>query len=305
MTIERQVGWFAAMRAAVLATLGRGRWWLLALATFLLRGGLLLLIPPLVVLPTPADLASIVPPSVSGTGLANPTPTLAALLIVTVLVVLGLVVVTTLVGTWLDLTLVEAAADDEELEVVGLPDALRRIPLDAAIEVRLAAHLPTAVALGVGLIGLGDALTAELTAPQAGTPLLIRVLLDTPITTGAIVVAWLVGEAWGGLAVRRLATTRSTLTALRHGLIDLVRPGGLATLVLTTLVVGVPLVVLWLSTGRAFDRLWPLLVESPDASIVLLALGLLVGTWGAGLWLLGIALAWRSAAWTAEVLRRT
>jgi hypothetical protein len=83
------------------------------------------------------------------------------------------------------------------------------------------------------------------------------------------------------------------------------RPSGLATLVLTTVVVALPLVALWLAAGRAFDRLWPLLVEPADDGIVLLALGLLVGTWFAGLWLLGIALAWRSAAWTAEVRRHT
>jgi hypothetical protein len=226
-------------------------------------------------------------------------------LLVTTFVLVGLVVVTTLVGSWLDVTLVEAATSDEELETLGPADVGRRIPLDAAIEVRLAAHLPTAVALGVGLIALGNALTAELMAPEPGTPLLIGVLLRTPVTTGAIVAAWLLGEAWGGLAVRRLLTTGSTLAALGHGLIDLVRPGGLATLALTTVIVGLPVGVIWLSAGRAFDRLWPLLIESADARTILLALGLLVGTWAAGLWLLGIALAWRSAAWTAEVLRRT
>jgi hypothetical protein len=76
------------------------------------------------------------------------------------------------------------------------------------------------------------------------------------------------------------------------------------TLVVTNLVVGLLVVALWLAAGRAFDRLWPLLVDGAPAGTLLVALGLLVATWAAGLWLLAIGLAWRSAAWTAEALRR-
>jgi len=299
------VRWPAAMRIAVLATIGQGCWWLLALATFLVRGGLLLVVVPLLILPSPADLASLVPPSVSGTGLAHPTPTLVAILIVTGLVTFGLVVVTTVLGTWLEAALVDATAADQEVEALFPNHAVGRVPLEAGLEVRVTAHLPTAVALGFGVFAFADALTSELVSPSPGSPLLVQVLQRAPLAAAVIVVAWLAGEAWGGLALRRLATTTSTRGALRAGLGDLMRPSGLATLVLTTVVVALPLVALWLAAGRAFDRLWPLLVEPADDGIVLLALGLLVGTWFAGLWLLGIALAWRSAAWTAEVRRHT
>jgi hypothetical protein len=191
------------------------------------------------------------------------------------------------------------------VEALAPTEGLGRVPLEAALEVRLTAHLPTAVALGFGVFAFADALTSELVSPRPGSPLLLQVLQRAPLAAALIAVAWLAGEAWGGLALRRLATTTSTRVALRAGLGDLVRPSGLATLVLTTVVVALPLVALWLAAGRAFDRLWPLLVERAGDGIVLLALGLLVGTWFAGLWLLGIALAWRSAAWTAEVLRHS
>jgi hypothetical protein len=295
--------WPGAMRVAILATIGQGRWWLLALAAFLVRGGLLLVVIPLLILPSPADVASLVLPSVAGTGLAHPTGALVAILAVTGLITFGLVVVTTVLGTWLEAALVDATAADEEVEALAPTERLGRVPLEAALEVRLAAHLPTAVALGFGVFAFADALTSELVSPRPGSPLLVQVLQRAPLAAGLIAAAWLAGEAWGGLALRRLATTTSTRAALRAGLGDLVRPSGLATLVLTTVVVALPLVALWLAAGRAFDRLWPLLVEPADDGIVLLALGLLVGTWFAGLWLLGIALAWRSAAWTAEVVR--
>lgn len=303
----RRTTWRAAMTAAVLATLGRGRWWLVALATFLVRGGLLLLVPPLLVLPTPAELASLVPASLVGTGLAHPTAALVTLVAGLSLGVMVVVFATTAAGTWLDLALVEAQAFDEELEVLGPAGGLHRVPLWPALEVRLLAHVPTAIAAGAGLVVLGNALQAELISPPGPLPLALRVLLREPLMTAAIVAAWLLGEAVGSLALRRLTTTGagSTLRALRLGLVDLLRPSGLATLLLTTTVVGAVVGILWLTAGRAFDRLWPLVIEASDGGLLLLALGLLVGTWAAGLWLTAIVLAWRSAAWTAEVLRRS
>lgn len=299
--------WHAAMAAAVVATLGRGRWWLVALATFLVRGGVLVLVPPLLVLPTPAELATLVPASLVGTGVAHPTAALVTLIAGVSLGLMAVVFLTTIAGTWLDLALLQAQADDEELEVLGPPGSPQPVPLWPAVEVRLMAHLPTAVTAAVGLVVLGNALQAELLSPPEAMPLPLRVLLREPVMTAAIVAVWLLGEAVGSLALRRLATTAagSTLRALRLGLVDLLRPTGIATLLLTSIAVGATVVILWLTAGRAFDRLWPLVVEPSDGGLLLLALGLLVGTWAVGLWLLGIVLAWRSAAWTAEVLRRS
>lgn len=299
--------WQAAMTAVVVATLGRGRWWLVALATFLVRGGVLVLVPPLLVLPTPAELATLVPASLVGTGVAHPTAALVTLVAGLSLGLMGVVFVSTIAGTWLDLALLEAQTADEELEVLGPTAGPQPVPLWPALEVRLLAHVPTAVGAAVGLVVLGNALQAELLSPPEAMPLALRVLLREPVMTAAIVAAWLLGEAVGSLALRRLATTGagSTNRALRLGLVDLLRPTGIATLLVTSTVVGVAVVILWLTVGRAFDRLWPLVVEPSDGGLLLLALGLLVGTWAAGLWLLGIVLAWRSAAWTAEVLRRS
>ncbi|MBI3751879.1 MAG: hypothetical protein HY263_09530 [Chloroflexi bacterium] len=299
--------WRAAMAAAILATIGQVRWWLVAMATFLVRGGLLLLLPPLLVLPTPAELASLVPASLVGTGLAHPTAALVTLVAGVSLGLVAVVFVTTAIGTWLDLGLVAEQAADGELGVLGPPDGVQRVLLWPAMEVRLLAHVPTAIAASLGLVVLGNALQAELISPPGPLPLALRVLLREPLMTAAIVGAWLLGEAWGSLALRRLATSSpgSTLRALRLGLADVLRPSGLATLLLTSTVIGAVVALLWATAGRAFERLWPLVIEPSDDGLLLLALGLFVGTWAAGLWLVAIALAWRSAAWTAEVLRRS
>jgi hypothetical protein len=289
------------MLAAFLAAIGHGRWWLLALAGFLVRGGIVLLLPPLVVLPTPADLALMASPALLGAGLQSPTPLLVTLLVVAVLALTAVILGSSLLGAWLDASLIEAAATDAELEGLGASGA---VPVNAGVTVRLVAHLPTFVALGLGFLAIGDATYAELSSPQPGLPLVVRILLRAPLATGAIVVAWLLGEAWGGLAVRRLGRGASMRSALAGGLRDLGRPSAIATLVLTTLAVSLLVVVLWLAAGRAFDRLWPLLVDGAPPEMQFVALGLLVATWAAGLWLLAIGLAWRSSAWTAEAFRR-
>jgi hypothetical protein len=288
--------------------LGRGSWWVIALAGFLVRGGLLLLIPPIVMIPTTAELGGLLDPSIVGTGLATPTPALVALVAGLAITFVVALVVTTVIGEWLELSLVDAAAADDELA------AFAATPTDApppraglvpASIVRLVAHLPTLAAGLVAVFAIGVALTNEVTSPSGPGPLPLRVLLDVPIPVAALVILWLVGEAWGGIAVRRLRIGAEIGRALGLAWLDLLHPSGLATLVVGSLVVALPVAILWYAAGRAFDRLWPLVVDGADAQLVAIALVLLVATWIVGLWLLAIGLAWRSAAWTAEVLRRT
>jgi hypothetical protein len=296
------VAWPRNLAAATVAALVRARWWLLALAAFLVRGGILLILPPLVLLPTPAELANLLSPSLLGTGLGAPTALLVSVVAIAGLGLLLVVVLTTVLGTWLDLALVEAEEADPELARIG--PSHPRASLIAAIEARLVAHIPTAVVAVLAAMALGAAATAEFIGPQGTGPIYLRILSRASIAPAATVVAWLLGEAWGGLAMRRLGTGTSVLQALRLGLADLLHPSGLVTLVLSTAVVALPLAALWLATGRAFTRLWSVLGDPSDGGLIIVALALLVGTWAAGLWLLAIGLTWRSAAWTAEALRR-
>ena len=52
----------ATLAGSLLVTLARPSTWVLALAAFLLRGGLLVFVIPIVVIPTPAGLADVVGP---------------------------------------------------------------------------------------------------------------------------------------------------------------------------------------------------------------------------------------------------
>ena len=288
------------MLAAFMATLGRGRWWFTALAGFLVRGGVLALLAGIVVLPTPAELARHLDPSLEGAAPGDITPALVGL--VARLLVIGLVIVvtSTAIGTWLDGALIADVAADEELEP---GHGIRSLPLGLAIAARLVTHVPTALAVVVGGVLLAAAAYAELLAPSGSAPLVVRIVLDAPAAIGLIVGAWFLAEAWGGAALRRLIVGDGLGAALRNGLALVVRPAGLATLGLTTAGVLVAALGTILAAGRAFERVAPLVIDAADPVLVAIGVSLLVGTWCAGLWLLGVALAFRSAAWTAEVLR--
>src|SRR5260221_9934781 len=63
--------WRGSLVGALLATLGRPRWWLLALAGFLVRGGVLVVLLPIVAPPTVAGLMSFLAPTVLGDVIAS------------------------------------------------------------------------------------------------------------------------------------------------------------------------------------------------------------------------------------------
>jgi hypothetical protein len=293
------MSWSQAMRAAFRGAAVRGRWWLVALATFLVRGGLVALLPAIVVLPTPAELAVRLDPSLTGDAPGDVTPGLVELVVRLLAIAATLLLATTVIGVRLEADLVEAAANDD----LGPIDRAPHLPLGQAVLARLVTHLPTLAAVVFGGVALAEAAYAELLSPSGPDVLPLRMAARAPLAVAFIVATWLLGETWGGLALRRLATGEALGSALGRGLAGVVRPSGLATLALGCIVVGLPLVVLWLTAARAFDRLWPLVVDGADPSAVAIALGLLVATWGAGLWLLAIGLAIRSAAWTAEGFR--
>ncbi|MEO7664343.1 MAG: hypothetical protein ABIV26_04400, partial [Candidatus Limnocylindrales bacterium] len=193
------------------------------------------------------------------------------------------------------------AAADEELED-------RPAPLHGsageALAIRLLAHLPTAAVLAVGSVRLVGETYQELIHPgDPAVPVVVRVALRVPDVVGALVVAWLAGETIGGLAVRHLAWGSGVARAFRRAVGSAVRPSGIATLVVTAVVLVAVLTGSGLAVNVAWEHLRAALVDRTTRTEAVLALGLFLTTWAGGLWLTSLALAWRSAAWTFEVAR--
>ncbi|MEK6721607.1 MAG: hypothetical protein AABZ33_13215 [Chloroflexota bacterium] len=298
----------AGLTGPLLATLGRPRWWALALAGFLVRGGILLMFLPIVTLPTPSGVTNALGPAVTGLALGGAGTDLILLVVGASLALVAAIIVGGLVGAWLEVTLVREVAVDEELGVAlpggpGGPGSGGLVGRGFAV--RLLSHIPLVLALIWGVPGIVQAGYAELILPdELVTPLLVRVIQRVPVTVGLIVAAWLLGELLGGLALRELVAGRSLLAALGRGILAVVRRpiGAIGVLVATQAAMAILLVPALSASGATWDRVRFLLVDgiltSQDAVHLVLSLCLFVTLWFGGFVLAGLATAVRAAAWT-------
>lgn len=289
---------------ALLVTLATPTTWPLALGTFLVRGGIVLVALPILVLPTPAGLGTALAPSISS--IAFGTFPLA------VAVVIGAIVagvVTWLVAGGWAAALLEAegtriVASDED---VGGP----RGPVVAApggrvagriLVVRLLACLPLGVVLAIGSIRLVFVTYHELTGPlDVTTPIVLRVLRAAPEVVVAVGLAWMLSEVIGATASREI-TLRGVRAghALRHAIATLIRQPvkPVIDFVVPTTVLWVALLCVDLATSATWAAVGSVLGERSDPLAILLAVGAFVGLWVVGLVLISVVCAWRAAVWT-------
>lgn len=288
--------WGASMQAALVATLAHPEWWAMALAGFLVRGGLLVVVLPLVSLPTSASLTTMLAPPLEALILGRPSLEAVVLGTLGVTLALGALFLVGLAGSWLDLALVREAAADDELDLGWVP---RRTSAAAALRLRLAAHLPTLLALGYGIARLAMATRDELLAPgDPAIAMAARVALRALDALAVVAVAWLLGETVGALAARRQAAGEPVREALIRSVRRVLDRRGLPTLLLTTAALLAMTVPFILAVGRAWEHVRSSLGHGLEPLQVAAALLLLVSTWVLGLALLGAALAWRATAWT-------
>jgi hypothetical protein len=290
-----------SLAASLLATLTRPAWWAMALAGFLARGGILVLLLPIVTLPTVAGLANAFGPTLVGFVFGGPSASFLIAVASIGLATLAWFVAGGWLGGGLDLALVRDAARDEELEAAAPP---RSGGPGRAFVARVIAHLPTGAVVALGAVRLVDASYGELIHPGSPSiPIALRIALRIPEIVALLVATWVVGEALGGLAVRHLAWGASVPGAVGRAIRSLVRPSALATLVLTNGALAAVIVGSATAAGIAWDHLRVLLLDGATGNEVRLALIVFSLTWTAGLWLISLAVAWRSAAWTFEVAR--
>ena len=294
------------MLTAALAALGRPTTWPIALAGFLVRGGLVVLIAPIVVIPSTIGVANAVAPTLTPALFGQSAPAFVTLVAIAVVGLTAWIIVGGLVGAWVDLVVVRAAAADEELDprpvLVERPGAVWR-----GLAVRLIALVPLGAAIAWGSTRIVDAAYREVILPdELTTPIVLRVLRDVPDAVALVIGAWLFGETVGGLAQRRLWSSRDSIPGALLGAIGSVlrRPiASVATLVLTSAVVVIAVVPPTLVAGVAWNRLRIALASGAGGAELAATLVLFVVLWFAALLLAGAGAAWRSYAWTAEAAR--
>jgi hypothetical protein len=294
--------WRRAMAASLLGALERPVWWLLALASFLLRGGLLVFLLPIVILPTPAGLANAFAAEITGFAFGSPSGAFISAVIVATVALTGWLLVGGLVAAWTDVALVATVAGDRVgREVTGWAGLAWR-----ALAIRLTSQIPLAIALAWGVTRIVDAVYTEYLRPgDLSLPLVLRVALRIPDVVALIGVTWAAGETAGGLGLRHLVLgRRSTPDALARGWLDLAtRPSVLTALALVTgawILIAIPVAG---AAGETWNRVRTAL-GGDDPRLIVGTLTAFVATWLAGIVAVAIVEAWRSSAWTLEVARR-
>ncbi|MEO8229130.1 MAG: hypothetical protein ABI628_05130 [Chloroflexota bacterium] len=292
------------LTTAALDAAGAPRLWMVGLAGFLARGGIVLFAMPVIVLPSVVGLTTFVGPnSVTAAGLA---PRLVVLIALTAGSIAAAVLLGTLVGAATERALVQAMVGGRSVDATqggaaGCPPALA-----ALVAIRLLALVPLGLAASVGGARLGQVGYHELTLPSdSAAPFVVRVLLAAPEVVAALSVAWLLSELIGAVAVRlALVDRRGIPGALGGALVWIVRRPlrSAAIIVGTTLgsvvLVGPALVastIAWSGARRA-------LLGGDDPTAALGSVGLFVAAWIGGLVLAGLAGTWRSAAWSLALV---
>jgi hypothetical protein len=297
----------AALIGALLDTLASPASWPLALATFLLRGGLLLVVLPIVVLPSPVGLGNLLAPTLIAVVSQGPSLEMVALVIVAGLTILTWIIVGGLVAATLEAESARLLGDEEAADsaVVALDRNLavpERVVAARILAARILAHAPTGIAVIWASVRFVDVAYRELTSPDdVSLPIVLRVVAGAPEVTTVLLLAWMAGEVVGGLAAKRIVLEGSSVvSALRDAVRASVRhPLGvvagfvvpLAGLVLVLVPSTVAATVAWSAVRVA--------MRSPAELVVgTLAVVLFVSLWIVGLLLIAVTAAWRAAVWS-------
>jgi hypothetical protein len=289
--------------------LARADLWAAALAGFLVRGGLVLFLVPIVVIPSPLDVANLLGPAVTSAALGGPNPDLVRLVAFGSAATAVVVVVAFLLGAAMDVAVTRiTAAGVDDRAASGLDREAARSTLARALAVRLAALVPLAIVVAVGVPSVVDATYHELIDPtDLLTPIVIRVLRDVPGVVVALLVAWLLGEAIGGLGVRLVVLRGAGVARSLAGAIALVLRRPVSAL--AALVVGTVLLVALVGPALAASGLvWRFVaysLASPGGALpALVGVLALSALWLGGLVLAGFGAAVRALLWTGVATER-
>ena len=290
----------ATLTAALLAALERSSTWLLALVGFLIRGGWLVVLAPIVVLPTAVGAANVIAPLLEDVAFGRRTAEVlqlgAGLFALSVVWLVG-------GGLIAAATEVEAVRRFAEEFVAPAPTRpARRHVVWRVLIVRLLALVPLVLALGwaaIRLVGVGY---RELTAPtDVATPAAWRIVAGAPDAVIAVVGTWLIAETVGAMAARRAILFADSMRGALAWAVDRLMHAPARPITFAVISGAVLLAVLG-TTGFATSLTWSGLrgaLAAGDPSLgAWAALVLFVGMFAGSLVLIGLTSAWRMALWT-------
>jgi hypothetical protein len=295
--------------AALMAALGRPTWWVLALCGFLIRGGIVLFLLAIVILPSPLALSNVLAPIITPVYFGRIDATSAIVIIGAVVLAVAWLLAASWFAAATEVVLVRdahAVASDEGLPISAVPGTQRRVIVRAAAA-HLLALVPFAVVLVGGSVAILEVVYRELVNPSGSASLVMRVAGGAALPAAAIVGVWVVGELVGGIAARRIVLRgEGVLSAVGHATGDLVlHPvGHLVAPLLTIGVLALDLVAVLLTVAIIWSDLRDRLARALDDPLATgLTLVTFVGAWFLALVVTGLIASWRSTAMTFEAER--
>ncbi len=302
----------ATLTASFLVTLVRPATWPLALVAFLLRGGLVVVLAPVVAIPSAVGVGNVVAPGITAIVFGRLTVLEVALTAGVTLACLVVLVLGALVAAVAEAELTRIVADDEEVVAVAgqrhvtddpRPPAARGVA-GRILAVRLIAFLPLGFTLVWGSVRIVAIAYRELTVPSdTATPIVVRVLTGAPDVVALVLITWSLGQAIGAIGARRVVLGGASVPAALVAAIGrLLRHPG-RTIVLQILPL-VALVLVLVPSAAAAVTAWDAVRASlSTGGSAIASLGLVVlfvGLWLGGLLLAAVVSAWRAAAWTVD-----
>jgi hypothetical protein len=327
MRESRDPGWVGSLGVAAAVVFADPRLWLIGAAAFLLRGGWLLLVLPIWVLPSPVAISSLLGPDAVGP--AGPSLRAVTIALATALGMLVIAAAAAIGGALADLVALERFIEDPETAAIRSDRTGRQLGTRQRLLLALEAAgiqatmlLPAAIVFVYLVVVVVDAVTLEFLVPGSlAIPLAIRVASAVAGPLALLVVLVVGGDLLATVISRRLMARRlgvlraePGLTApgpVASGIAQLVRhPGSmLATAALAWLITIALLapalgavVVAW-GGARAMFLAQP---REPDPAFIAawaVVTVLFVALWCAALLLAGVASAARAALWSAQALR--
>jgi hypothetical protein len=273
----------------------------------MLRGGLIVLLLPIVVLPTQVEVRLLLGGHLGSSGFA---PGFWLGLGAVTILTTGLVIVVLYALAWIEAAAFEQLARDPDAEIAPTGDPNARVrDLFVLESLTLIALLLATAPLAAAL---GQVTYDEILRPTSTAPVYDRVLAQVTLPLALLAVAVPVVDSLSAAMVRRLLMGRSVGSAVSGSIGAVVRrpirflaTSVVALLALAFVVVATDaaLAIAWNATRAAFLRTTSIADMLTSVAPLLVAV-LLAGVFMSGLAVCGYVAAFRNALWTLTSLRR-
>jgi hypothetical protein len=316
-------GWRTTTGTAFALVLSRPDLWLIGALSVAARGGLLLLLVPVLTLPSPVGISVILGPAL----IDSASPALQALLIGSVVVFTAIVIASIVLSAVADLMAFDRyVSDPETLEARGGREPRRssagqRLATVLSLSaIQATVLLPAAIALALLAQRAAVLLREELIHPSSSVPLLARMVIGAREQVVLVVMGILLAEVVGSLASRHLLASRyglghersvasearSLRAAALHVLaapIVVAARAALGWLIVGALVlpVAAALLIAWDLVRELY--LAPAVLDPQVAVARVVVTVVFVGLWASVTLLAGLGSALRGALWSGASLR--